>query len=93
MTLSKSGDQYTVNNPTPYFVTLIGASAKKGGEVVKGFEPLMVPPKGSVRLGGSASALGAAPVLVYVNDYGGQVALTFRCSGTSCQVDESQRSK
>jgi P pilus assembly chaperone PapD len=93
LTLMKAGDGYTVNNPTPYFVTLIGASAKKGGEVVKGFEPLMVPPKGSITLGGSASALGSAPVLVYVNDYGGQPALTFRCNGTTCQVDESKRDK
>lgn len=91
--LSKNGDQYTVTNPTPYFVTLVGSSAKKGGEVVKGFEPLMVPPKGSVTLGGSAAALGATPVLVYVNDYGGQPALTFRCGGNSCQVDESKRDK
>ena len=93
LTLSKNGDQYTVNNPTPYFVTLIGASAKKGGDVVKGFEPLMVPPKGSVKLGGSAAALGATPVLVYVNDFGGQPALTFSCSGSNCKVDTSKRDK
>lgn len=93
LTLEKSGDGYTVNNPTPYFVTLIGASVSKGGEVVKGFEPLMVPPKGSAKLGGSAAALGATPVLVYVNDYGGQPALTFRCAGNACQVDESKRSQ
>ncbi|MBC3379050.1 fimbria/pilus periplasmic chaperone [Serratia fonticola] len=93
LTLTKTGDSYTVNNPTPYFVTLIGASAKKGGEVLKGFEPLMVPPKGSIALKGSAAALGGAPVLVYVNDYGGQPALTFRCAGSTCQVDESKRDK
>ncbi|OMQ18966.1 hypothetical protein BMI79_21545 [Serratia oryzae] len=93
LTLTKTGDGYTVNNPTPYFVTLIGASAKKGAEVVKGFEPLMVPPKSSIALGGSAAALGTAPVLVYVNDFGGQPALTFRCNGSTCQVDESKRDK
>ncbi|MFC0227461.1 fimbria/pilus periplasmic chaperone [Serratia aquatilis] len=93
LTLTKSGDSYRVNNPTPYFVTLIGASAKKDGEVVKGFEPLMVPPKGSIQLGGSAVALGATPALVYVNDYGGQMALIFRCGGATCQVDERQRGK
>lgn len=93
LTLTKNGDSYTVTNPTPYFVTLIGASAKKAGDVVPGFEPLMVPPKGSAKLGGSAAALGAAPVLVYVNDYGGQPSLTFRCGGSTCQVDESKRDK
>ncbi|WP_447908057.1 fimbrial biogenesis chaperone, partial [Serratia fonticola] len=59
----------------------------------KGFEPVMVPPKGSVKLGGSAAALGASPVLVYVNDYGGQPTLTFKCSDSDCQVDESKRDK
>lgn len=89
--LEKSGDSYTVNNPTPYYITLIGASAKKGGDVPDGFEPLMVPPQGSAKLGGSVAALGANPVLVYVNDFGGQPVLTFTCSGNRCQVDTSKR--
>ncbi|MBC6558982.1 fimbria/pilus periplasmic chaperone [Citrobacter braakii] len=93
LTLSKNGDQYTVQNPTPYFVTLIGFSARKEGDVIKGFEPVMVPPKGSAKLGGSAAALGATPVLVYINDYGGQPALTFGCNGNSCKVDASKRDK
>lgn len=93
LTLSKNGDQYTVNNPTPYFVTLIGFSSKKAGEVVKGFEPVMVPPNDSVKLGGSAAALGATPVLVYVNDYGGQPMLAFRCDGKSCKVNERKHDK
>ena len=93
ITLEKTGDSYTVKNPTPYYVTLVGASAKKGGDVVAGFDPLMVPPLGSAKLGGSAAALGSAPVLVYVNDYGGQPALTFQCSANSCKVDESKRSQ
>ncbi|HEA3131733.1 TPA: fimbria/pilus periplasmic chaperone [Aeromonas hydrophila] len=91
LTLTKVGDSYTVNNPTPYFVTLIGASAKSGGEVVKGFEPLMVPPKGSAKLGGSVAVLGASPVLTYVNDYGGQPKLAFRCAANACQVDAGKR--
>lgn len=91
ITLEKNGDSYTVNNPTPYYVTLVGASAKKGGDSVTGFEPLMVSPLSSAKIGGSAAALGAAPVLLYVNDYGGQPELTFRCSGNRCQVDESKR--
>ncbi|AIR85002.1 fimbria/pilus periplasmic chaperone [Pantoea rwandensis] len=91
ITLSKSGDKYTVINPTPYYVTLIGASAKKEGDVIKGFDALMVSPKSQSELGGSAAALGPTPVLVYVNDYGGQTALTFKCSGNVCTVDTSKR--
>ncbi|EPN2807067.1 fimbria/pilus periplasmic chaperone [Serratia marcescens] len=86
MTLSKQGDKYVVNNPTPYYVTLVDASNKKDGAGVKGFEPMMVPPKGSMPLTVSAASVGGSPVLTYVNDYGGRPQLSFSCSGTTCTV-------
>lgn len=86
LTLSKQGDTYQVNNPTPYYVTLVDASNKKGGVSAAGFEPLMVPPKGSAPLKVAASALGNSPVLTYINDYGGRPQLSFNCSGASCQA-------
>ncbi|CAI1077631.1 Chaperone protein papD precursor [Serratia proteamaculans] len=86
LTLTKQGDKYQVNNPTPYYITLVDAGSKKGAEGVKGFEPLMVPPLGNVSLGVSAAALGSRPVLTYINDYGGRPQLTFSCSGSACQV-------
>ncbi|CAI1131147.1 fimbria/pilus periplasmic chaperone [Serratia proteamaculans] len=86
LTLTKQGDKYQVNNPTPYYITLIDAGSTKGAEGVKGFEPLMVPPLGNVSLGVSAAALGSRPVLTYINDYGGRPQLTFSCSGSACQV-------
>ncbi len=86
LTLARQGDKYLVNNPTPYYITLVDAGSKKGGEGVKGFEPLMVPPKGNASLGVSAAALGGAPVLTYINDYGGRPQLTFSCNGSTCQV-------
>ncbi|AHG19164.1 molecular chaperone [Chania multitudinisentens RB-25] len=85
LTLTKQGDKYVVNNPTPYYVTLVDAGSRKGISA-PGFEPLMLDPKGSAPLAVSASVLGEAPVLTYVNDYGGRPALTFRCGGASCQV-------
>lgn len=93
LTLNKKDDRYTVINPTPYYITLIGASAKKEGTVIKGFEAMMIPPYGQEVLGGSASALGANPVLVYVNDYGGQPSLTFNCKSMTCRVDNRQHAK
>ncbi|MDI3197831.1 fimbria/pilus periplasmic chaperone [Serratia ureilytica] len=86
LTLTKQGDSYRVDNPTPYYVTLVDASNKKGGASAPGFEPLMVPPKGSAPLKVAASALGSAPVLTYINDYGGRPQLTFTCGGASCRV-------
>jgi chaperone protein PapD len=86
LTLSRQGDKYVVNNPTPYYVTIVDASSKKDGAGVKGFEPLMVPPKGNAPLNVSAASVGSAPVLTYINDYGGRPQLAFNCSGSSCKV-------
>ena len=87
LTLSRKGEHYQVNNPTPYFVTLVDARSTKDGKTVPGFEPLMVPPKGSLTLGPTAKALGTAPYLAYVNDYGGRPLLAFTCSGETCKVN------
>ncbi|CAI0846696.1 Chaperone protein papD precursor [Serratia fonticola] len=91
LTLTKQGDKYVVNNPTPYYVTLVDAGSRKGVSAT-GFEPLMLEPKSSAPLGISASVLGGSPVLTYVNDYGGRPVLTFRCGGSDCQVEPAKKS-
>lgn len=92
ITLKKQAKGYTIHNPTPYYVTIIGASSKKGGDTVEGFESLMVSPKSSADLKANMQALGANPVLSYVNDFGGQVALVFDCDGEDCKVN-TEKSK
>ncbi|MBO1501142.1 fimbria/pilus periplasmic chaperone [Serratia proteamaculans] len=89
LTLTRQGDRYQVNNPTPYYITLVDAGSSVKGSGVAGFEPLMVPPKGQATLTVSAGALGASPVLTYINDYGGRPQLVFRCNGSACQVASS----
>ncbi|MFI8416761.1 fimbria/pilus periplasmic chaperone [Serratia sp. NPDC078593] len=84
--LIKQGDKYQVNNPTPYYITLVDASNKKDGKGASGFEPVMVAPKSQANLSVSASALGKTPVLTYINDYGGRPQLTFNCADNRCQV-------
>ncbi|MBC3378120.1 fimbria/pilus periplasmic chaperone [Serratia fonticola] len=86
LTLTKQGNQYVVNNPTPYYVTLVDASSKSSEQSIKGFEPLMVPPQGAMPLTVSAESMGSNPVLTYVNDYGGRPQLSFSCSGNRCTV-------
>lgn len=90
LTLTRVGDRYQVNNPTPYFVTLATASATLGGKEVSGVNPVMIAPQGNVMLGGSAAALGASPVLTYINDYGGRPKLVFGCNGATCSVRSSK---
>ncbi|AZF06464.1 fimbria/pilus periplasmic chaperone [Pseudomonas sp. R5-89-07] len=87
LTLTREGDQYRVNNPTPYYVTLVDARSSKDGKTVPGFTPLMVPPKGALTLGATAKALGTSPYLAYVNDYGGRPVLAFSCTGDTCTVN------
>ncbi|MGQ5793290.1 fimbria/pilus periplasmic chaperone [Serratia sp. IR-2025] len=92
LTLSKQGDKYVVNNPTPYYVTLVDAASKKEGPGIKEFAPMMVPPKSSLPLTVSAASVGSAPVLTYVNDYGGRPQLSFSCSGNACTVMPAKKS-
>lgn len=86
LTLTKQGDQYVVNNPTAYYVTLVDASSRKDGASIKGFDPMMVPPKSNQPLTVSATSAGSNPVLTYINDYGGRPQLSFNCNGTTCSV-------
>lgn len=86
LTLSKQGDKFMVNNPTPYYITLVDIAGNKKSEGVKGFEPFMVPPKSSAPLNVSAGTVGAKPVLTYINDYGGRPQLSFNCVGAVCNV-------
>ncbi|WLH76773.1 MULTISPECIES: fimbria/pilus periplasmic chaperone [unclassified Pseudomonas] len=87
LTLIREGERYQVNNPTPYYVTLVDARTTKDGKTVPGFEPLMIPPKGSMTLGPTAKSLGTTPHLAYVNDYGGRPLMAFTCAGNTCKVD------
>jgi len=91
LTLTKQGDKYQVNNPTPYYVTIVNADNRKEGAGVKGFTPFMVEPKSSAFLPVSAASVGNTPVLTYINDYGGRPQLTFNCSNSSCRVIPEQK--
>ncbi|HGM4928512.1 TPA: fimbria/pilus periplasmic chaperone [Serratia marcescens] len=91
LTLTRQEERYQVNNPTPYYITIVDAGSKKGGEGVKGFEPFMIAPKSQASLTVGAAALGGSPVLTYINDYGGRPQLIFSCSGTSCKVVPEKR--
>ncbi|MBF7993687.1 fimbria/pilus periplasmic chaperone [Rahnella laticis] len=93
ITLSRKGDAYEVTNPTAYYISLVNASSSAKGPKIAGFESTMIAPKSSQMLKGSASALGESPVLTYVNDYGGQPRITFKCAGGNCVVVEDSFKK
>jgi chaperone protein PapD len=91
LTLTRSGDSYTVVNPTPYYMTIINATKSVSGPAPKSFEPVMVPPKGQAPLSVSAGTVGSAPVLTYINDFGGRPKLIFSCGGSTCKVARSEK--
>ncbi|MEL4015260.1 fimbria/pilus periplasmic chaperone [Dryocola clanedunensis] len=91
ITLSSQGGKYEVNNPTPYYVTLISAASSVSGKAPKSFKPVLVPPKGKMSLGVGAAEVGNAPVLTYINDFGGRPKLIFGCGGGSCKVTSSKQ--
>ena len=84
LTLTRQNDRYLVNNPTPYYVTLIDAASNLKATSAVDFKPLMIDPKDQLDLGVSAKALGDKPVLTYVNDYGGRPQLQFSCTASTC---------
>ncbi|MBW4217892.1 fimbria/pilus periplasmic chaperone [Enterobacter cloacae subsp. cloacae] len=84
LTLTRSGDRYQINNPTPYYVTVVDGTNSPGGVSVSGFKPLMIEPRSQATLSVGVGALGESPVLTYINDYGGRPQLKFSCSGSTC---------
>lgn len=86
VTLTQKGNGYELNNPTPYFVTIVAASTALNGKEIGNFKPVMVAPKSNMDLGASAAALGSHPTLTYVNDFGGRPKIVFNCSGNTCTV-------
>lgn len=90
LTLERKGDRYVAYNPTPYFVTISLAASSVTGDAIEGFESVMIAPKSSETLKGSAAALGNNPVLTYINDYGGRPKLIFGCSGNVCSVKSTK---
>ncbi|EML5381014.1 MULTISPECIES: fimbria/pilus periplasmic chaperone [Enterobacter] len=87
LTLKKSGDGYVAVNPTPYYITLVGAG-KSNDHNIDGFEPVMLAPKSEQPLKLSVARVGNAPVLTYINDYGGRPKLKFTCQGAQCTAQE-----
>lgn len=84
LTLTRQNDRYLVNNPTPYYVTVIDATRDLKASSAADFKPLMIAPKGQLDLGLNSGALGDKPVLTYVNDYGGRPQLQFSCTAGTC---------
>lgn len=75
-------DGYRVENPTPYYITLIAITGGEKARVDKHFKPVMIEPKSSVRV---KSTRFATPWVTTINDFGGKPKIPFHCSNGLCE--------
>ncbi len=89
VTLERKGNGYTLVNPTPYYLTFTEVRNTPRGEALSGFEPVMVSPKANASLTLKGQQPGTTPVLVLIDDYGGQVRLSFKCTQAQCKAEKA----
>ncbi|MTC28543.1 fimbria/pilus periplasmic chaperone [Providencia alcalifaciens] len=85
ITLTPTANGYQLNNPTGFYLTIIGIGNSQKLSEQSDFDAVMVPPKSTHNL---KSAKFATPYLTYINDYGGKPSLAFKCQASQCSVTE-----
>ncbi|SNY69813.1 molecular chaperone [Enterobacter sp. CC120223-11] len=81
--LTRTNKGYTVDNPTPYFMTIIAIRGADKDAGAKGFQSTMIAPKSS---GHIDSEHFKEPHLTTINDFGGKPTLAFHCTGEICKA-------
>ena len=84
----KQENKFIAENPTPYYITIIGLSNKLNGEdsdKLTTFPGLMIAPKSSLEIPVKTSNVNQF-YMMYVNDYGGHPELKFVCQQNRCKA-------
>ncbi|EAX4319106.1 fimbria/pilus periplasmic chaperone [Salmonella enterica subsp. enterica serovar Richmond] len=81
LVLNKTAGGWRIENPTPYYVTVIGLGGTEKEAKEGKFDAVMLAPKSEQTV--KAGSYGS-PWLTYINDYGGRPALQFQCAGSRC---------
>ncbi|EAA8755066.1 molecular chaperone [Salmonella enterica subsp. enterica serovar Lexington] len=79
--LNKTTGGWRIENPTPYYITLIGLGGSEKEAKEGKFEAVMLAPKSEQTVKATNYS---TPWLTYINDYGGRPALQFQCAGPRC---------
>ncbi|EHD2260920.1 fimbria/pilus periplasmic chaperone [Vibrio cholerae] len=90
LTLQQVAGKYQLNNPTPYYVTIVAAATSVKNEGIEGFEAVMIAPNSSVELNVSTAKLGANPTFTYVDDFGGRRTVSYQCANSCRFVAEKE---
>lgn len=86
--LHKVADGFRIENPTPYYITIIGLGDSEKEAKEGKFTAIMLEPKSEQII---KTTKFTTPYLSYINDYGGRPVLKFTCSGARCEVTEKQK--
>lgn len=85
LTLTATANGYQLNNPTGFYLTVIGLGNSQKQAEQSDFDAVMIPPKSTHNF---KSAKFSTPYLTYINDYGGKPSLAFKCQAAVCSVTE-----
>lgn len=83
LVLHSQAGGYRIENPTAYYITIIGIGGTAEQAEKGKFDTVMVSPKSSVSV---KSGTWTTPYLTYINDYGGRPTLRFGCNGNRCEA-------
>lgn len=84
VTVTKSSDSLTLNNPTPYYITILSlANAGKNIEEINGE---MLPPFSSKTVILKGQHPSHLFTMTYINDFGGVIPMRFECLNQQCQI-------
>lgn len=85
LTLLQEGGSYRLDNPTPYYVTVVDASTSSKAAPIDSFESVTLAPRSSSKLNLGGKGLGTTPSFTYIDDYGGRRQLNYQC-GANCTL-------
>ncbi|UAN61442.1 molecular chaperone [Serratia sp. JSRIV006] len=80
LVLNKVANGYRIENPTPYYVTVIGLGGTEKEAQEDHFDAVMLAPKSEQTIKARNYMM---PYLTYINDYGDRPALKFQCAASS----------
>lgn len=83
--LVKKEDFVVIENPTPFYTTILNISTSKDAKIDKNFESIMIPPFSEVKSSVSSKKMSNNPTVTYINDYGATPKINFSCQSNICK--------
>lgn len=83
LVLHPAANGYKVENPSPYYMTILGITGSPKSSIPKGFKAVMIEPKSSKFI---QSEVYPEPYLTTIDDFGGKPVLGFPCRNGVCRA-------